>query len=187
MLRVYPHVAELLRTVLRDSPVVLEIGCGSKQYVGCFAGVYRGIDLQRSYGDGPGPGPDVLGDAQALPFADASVDGAFAVATLLIIPDTASVLSEVWRVLRPGGTFVVFDYSWWVARRLGRQDANHRHRFSSRRLARAMTAAGFRPRTNRTCVPIHGPLILRPLLSTSTVRWLTYLVSNWVVVSGRKT
>jgi ubiquinone/menaquinone biosynthesis C-methylase UbiE len=47
------------------------------------------------------------GDAQALPYADATFDGAFLVATLGETPDRDATLRELRRVLEPGGRLVV--------------------------------------------------------------------------------
>src|SRR6266571_1518417 len=43
-------------------------------------------------------------DGQSLPFADASYDAALSTWTLCTIPDVAAALSELRRVLKPGGT-----------------------------------------------------------------------------------
>jgi SAM-dependent methyltransferase len=43
-------------------------------------------------------------DGQKLPFADNSFDSALSTWTLCTIPDVAAALSEVRRVLKPGGT-----------------------------------------------------------------------------------
>ena len=43
-------------------------------------------------------------DGQSLPFADDSFDSALSTWTLCTIPDVAAALSEVRRVLKPGGT-----------------------------------------------------------------------------------
>jgi ubiquinone/menaquinone biosynthesis C-methylase UbiE len=48
-----------------------------------------------------------LGDAQALPFADGSFDGAYLVTVLGEIPDQDAAVRELARVLRPGGRLVV--------------------------------------------------------------------------------
>lgn len=44
-------------------------------------------------------------DGQSLPFADDSFDTALSTWTLCTIPDVAAALSEIRRVLKPGGTF----------------------------------------------------------------------------------
>jgi SAM-dependent methyltransferase len=48
-----------------------------------------------------------LGDAQQLPYPDASFDGAYLVTVLGEIPDQDAALREIVRVLRPGGRLVV--------------------------------------------------------------------------------
>jgi ubiquinone/menaquinone biosynthesis C-methylase UbiE len=48
-----------------------------------------------------------LGDAQALPFEEGSIDGAVLVTVLGEIPDQEQALREIMRVLRPGGRLVV--------------------------------------------------------------------------------
>ena len=51
----------------------------------------------------------VQGDAQHLPFADASFDSAVLHLILAVVPEPAHCFAEIVRVLRPGGTVLVFD------------------------------------------------------------------------------
>ena len=49
----------------------------------------------------------IEGDAQAMPFPDSSFDAVVCGFGIMHIPDQPKALSEVHRVLRPGGTFVM--------------------------------------------------------------------------------
>jgi ubiquinone/menaquinone biosynthesis C-methylase UbiE len=49
-------------------------------------------------------------DGASLPLDDVSVDAALSTFTLCTIPDVASALAEVHRVLRPGGTFHFLEH-----------------------------------------------------------------------------
>lgn len=54
-----------------------------------------------------------LGDAQALPFADGSVDAAAMALAITFLPDPAKAVAEMARVVRPGG--IVATYMWDIA------------------------------------------------------------------------
>lgn len=51
----------------------------------------------------------VQGDAHALPFADASFDHAVLHLILAVVPNPNACLAEVARIVRPGGSVLVFD------------------------------------------------------------------------------
>ena len=53
----------------------------------------------------------VPGDAQELPFPDASFDGITMAFGIRNVPDRALALSEMARVLRPGGRAVILELS----------------------------------------------------------------------------
>ncbi|MEQ1629677.1 MAG: class I SAM-dependent methyltransferase [Gallionella sp.] len=50
-----------------------------------------------------------LGDSMALPYADASFDHVLLHLILAVVPEPQRCLHEAARVLRPGGTIIVFD------------------------------------------------------------------------------
>ncbi len=51
----------------------------------------------------------VLGDSMALPFADAQFDHVVLHLIVAVVPEPQRVLSEAARVLKPGGTILLFD------------------------------------------------------------------------------
>lgn len=122
-----PHpliTRERLRATLDPSPGerILEIGPGTGYYTLDLAtwvgpdGSLEILDIQQEMLDhtmdrvgerGLGNVTAARGDAQALPFDDASVDAVVLTTVLGEIPDQAAALGEIARVLRPGGRLVV--------------------------------------------------------------------------------
>lgn len=123
--------------VIRDllGPVqglrILDVGCGDGTLAASLslAGAHViGLDSDREMLDAARAriakgGLDVAlvwGDANALPLADASFDAVVAVTVLCFIEDDARVVSEMARVLRPGGRLVLGElgkWSLWSAKR----------------------------------------------------------------------
>ena len=88
-LEIYPR--DLALTGLELSPAMLEIARARAATLG------RSVDLR-------------LGDAQVLPFADASFDTVVFCLSLCTIPDAARAFGEGVRVLRPGGRIVALEH-----------------------------------------------------------------------------
>jgi ubiquinone/menaquinone biosynthesis C-methylase UbiE len=63
--------------------------------------------VRRARGAGSPNIEPACADAQDLPYADATFDGAYTVATLGEIPDPDAALGELARVLKPTGRLVV--------------------------------------------------------------------------------
>ncbi|RYG76565.1 SAM-dependent methyltransferase [Yimella sp. RIT 621] len=83
------------------------------------------------------------GDATCLPFEDASLDMVVAFDVLEHIPDDGRAASEVFRVLRPGGTFLVAvpaDPKLWSAHDVA---VSHVRRYTRPELVNLLDGAGF--------------------------------------------
>jgi len=94
---------------------VLDVGCGTGSLSVCLArspdiGSVRGIDLSPAYIEYAKRGNDdprldfEVGDACALPFADAHFDHSFSMLALQFTPDIGLAVREMHRVTRSGGT-----------------------------------------------------------------------------------
>lgn len=114
-----PEVAPFAQS--RDRSVI-EIGFGPGYDALTFlesGADYHGIDITpenvertRKHLGLYGFAPDVQqGDAENLPFSDASFDIAFSNGVLHHVPDMARAFSEAYRVLKPGGqaTFILYN------------------------------------------------------------------------------
>lgn len=94
---------------------VLDVGCGTGNLAVCLAGKpdigsIFGIDLSPVYIEHARSGNDdprlsfEVGDACALPFADAYFDHSLSMLALQFAPDASLAVREMRRVTRPGGT-----------------------------------------------------------------------------------
>jgi ubiquinone/menaquinone biosynthesis C-methylase UbiE len=97
----------------------LDVGAGPGSITTSLAhaagvdGLALGVDisepmLARAVRAAAGPQVGFLrADAQRLPLRDETVDAAVSIAVLQLIPDPAAALSEIARVLKPGGRLAV--------------------------------------------------------------------------------
>jgi SAM-dependent methyltransferase len=123
-------VLDLMGSVAHNH--VLDLGCGDGVLTATLAArgaLATGIDIERAAlraairRTDPGqhrPPRFVQGRVERLPFADGVFDVAVAVTVLCIVPDSARVVAEAARVLRPGGRLVIGElgrWSTWAARR----------------------------------------------------------------------
>ena len=100
---------------VRAGERVLDVGCGEGRFTAelAAAGVHGvGIDvaeepLRRARGAHPGVDVRLIDACGPWPLADASFDAVWAGEVIEHVADTAAWLSEVRRVLRPGGRLLV--------------------------------------------------------------------------------
>jgi SAM-dependent methyltransferase len=104
------YQSELLavRALLPWRGLGLAIGVGTGRFAAPL-GVQMGVDPAREvldYATNRGISP-VQAVAEALPFADSSFDYALSVTTICFVDDASAMLSEAYRVLKPGGGLVI--------------------------------------------------------------------------------
>jgi ubiquinone/menaquinone biosynthesis C-methylase UbiE len=90
------------------------------------------------------------GDAQRLPFPDCSFDSVVCTYSLCSIPDDAHAISEMERVLRPGGRLILVDHIsstvrpiLWVQRIIEFVESRTKGEYMTRRPSTHVTAADF--------------------------------------------
>ena len=140
----YPHIAQILSRYSCENLISIEIGCGSKPYSPFINGIYYGTDIRGAIYEGEAA--DIFCSGESLPFRDSSIDLVFTVHTLYLINDCQRVFKEVYRVLRPGGKFLVLDYNWHVSRRLQKTENGHKHNFTPLSLWYLFVKNGFKPK-----------------------------------------
>ncbi len=122
-LQLYQHVADQIPGLDWRGKSVLEVSCGHGGGAAWLAAnkdpaSYVGLDLNpegiRFCGEQHLPHIPglsfMVGDAQRLPFADASLDLVLNVEASHCYPDFPGFLREVARVLKPGGYFLYADF-----------------------------------------------------------------------------
>jgi arsenite methyltransferase len=116
--------------------IVLDVGCGPASITASLVravgpdGLVLGVDrseamLARAVRAESGPQIGFLhADAQRLPLRDQTVDAVVSLAVLQLVPDPAMALTEMARVLRPGGRLTVMVPTAGRAARVWRRLAN---------------------------------------------------------------
>ena len=174
----------VMRELRRSVPGrVLDIGCGTgfltsrmrddlspQPIVGCDFS--RGM-LRRAAKKSPDI-PWVRGDAQRLPFRDASFGTVVSTEAFHWFPDQDAALSEFFRVLEPKGRLLVAlinPPAAWLSRaaRLGSRLLGEPANWPTRARLRSRTeAAGLRVDMQRTVFRLPAPLLLPCVLTVAT-------------------
>ncbi|HYL35387.1 MAG TPA: methyltransferase domain-containing protein [Bryobacteraceae bacterium] len=190
----YSFVRYLLTELGRDARYVLELGCGTAVYRPLFLSKhYVATDIPNSWYQSKGD-VDVFASGNHLPFAPESFDLIFSQAALDYMPDTREVLKESYRVLRPGGRFLVITYRKSVLERIHRDCADRGIRhcgiYTPRELVRWLEGAAFNalevPRPSVYDGSAARAWIKATLASIPPFGTVMRMISNWRIVLGTK-
>ena len=126
--KMQPPQLMLDRSGIQAGQMVLELGCGSGAYttfaskrVGPQGKVYA-LDIQegmlqqlkgkldQSNDQSASVIVPVQGSATKLPFEDGTLDIVYLVTVLMEIPNRENALSEIYRVLKPGGSLAITEF-----------------------------------------------------------------------------
>lgn len=108
----YQKIAENVRYAKGE---LLDVGCGEKPYYKLFKPYidkYVGFDFGQTAGKRI-KHADVIGDALNLPFCNNSFDTVLSTEVLEHVPTPSKMLSEIFRVLKPGGNLILTTPFFW--------------------------------------------------------------------------
>ena len=112
------HQPDSISEFIKDGDTVIELGCGQGANLIYLAhchpkSKFLGFDLQpRKKIDMPENVTIYEQDYSCLSqIPDQSVDVVYAIETLVYCSDKEKVFREVWRVMKPGAVFIVYDYA----------------------------------------------------------------------------
>jgi SAM-dependent methyltransferase len=162
---------------------ILDVGCGSGRHTAAAYGLPRataiGVDLCRADlfkacerltfhdrvgASGGGVWALATADSLNLPFADSAFDLVICAEVLEHIADDGRALSELARVLKPGGDLVVSvprawpeRICWRLAPDYSAANGGHVRIYRKKDLMAGLTAAGFMPRSAHHAHSLHSP------------------------------
>lgn len=171
----YPFVLEIISLYKTDSAQVLDVGAGTGVYCDSFAeGMYTGIDLEVSSCE-----KVIQASALNIPFPSDSFDVAFGVASIYLAG--ANCLSEIQRVLKPGGVLLIFDYQRKVLQRLRETSKIDHAIWSPRELRREIRQSGFMKIKRISHRPVKRSYYIQPITALKLK-----LRGSWVIFVAQK-
>jgi len=140
-------VERVCRDIGKRRARILDVGCGTGANLQMLAnyGVAEGVDISREaleFCRARGLSKVKLGPAEALPFEDASFDLVTGLDVVEHLDDDVVGLSEMRRVLRPGGRALLFVPAFMFLWGVQDDISHHRRRYTRAELTDAIERAG---------------------------------------------
>lgn len=177
-----PFVVALLNQYLCTHQVLLDVGCGPSLYRNVTPARFIGLDYTDApyYPDWPRD-VDVVAEGDKLPLRADCVDLVMSKSAFFQFPEPDAALIDFFRVLRPGGRVILFDYNRRTQRRLERGENRTRPCWTQWQLRDRVQAAGFGQVEMLLPMKRQLPGLLRfPFLIVQE------LIGSWAIVTGVK-
>jgi SAM-dependent methyltransferase len=172
--RIISGFVEKICSNLEKQPHILDVGCGTG----------ANLELLARFGDAEGVdvSPDALafcrerglqnvrlGEAEHLPFADASFDLVTGLDVVEHLDDDVAGLQEMRRILRPGGRALLFVPAFMFLWGVQDDISNHRRRYTLKELTETVSASGLEvERATYANITFFFPVLLGRLLMRLT-------------------
>jgi SAM-dependent methyltransferase len=147
----------------REGAHVVALDAGRDEIVG-VQGMLAAMALEGEFDASRTLATAVVGDAHLVPFADAVFDHVICSEVLEHIPDDATVLRDIVRVLRPGGTLVVTvpryfpeRVNWWLSEAYHSVPGGHIRIYRQRVLRGRLRDAGLVVTSSHHAHALHSP------------------------------
>ncbi len=135
--------------------VVVDLGCGEQPYRWMLGGFRRYVGFDSPSRPDSAAHADVFGDATALPFRDATADAVLCTEVMEHVAKPATMIAEIVRILRPGGTLVLsVPFTWHL-----HDEPYDYWRFTEFGLRRVLESGGLRVEDLRSTNGMMGALL----------------------------
>jgi len=167
-------VADICRRVTDRRPRILDVGCGTGANLLMLSqfGDAEGVDISEdalAFCRERGLANVKLGAAEKLPYDDGTFDLVTALDVVEHLDDDLGGLSEMRRVLRPGGRVLLFVPTFMFLWGVQDDVSNHRRRYRLPELRRVLEQAGFEvERTTYANITFFLPILLVRKLMRAT-------------------
>ncbi len=170
-------VEDICRRVTDRRPRILDVGCGTGANLLMLSqyGDAEGVDISEdalAFCRERGLDKVKLGPAEGLPYQDATFDLVTALDVVEHMDDDLAGLSEMRRVLRPGGRVLLFVPTFMFLWGLQDDVSHHRRRYRLPELERVLEQAGFEiERTTYANITFFFPILLmRKLMRVTGIK-----------------